>query len=57
MYTRTFSEELKKAFDEGYDFAVYELTQKGLILNEYNKLDSEGSNEGGDKTNTSTVDL
>jgi hypothetical protein len=51
-----FREELKKAFDQGYSFALFELKAKGIIDEHYNN-DSKSSEDCGNKTDATPVDL
>lgn len=51
-----FREELKKAFDQGYSFALFELKAKGIIDEHYNN-DSKSSEDCGSKADVTPVNL
>lgn len=51
-----FNDELKKAFDQGYSFALFELTTKGIIDEHYNN-DSKGRKDSGNQTDASSLNL
>lgn len=52
--------ELAMAFEEGYQYAIETLKQKGIIKNEESsnyKLNNESSNQSGNQTNATSFDL